>query len=372
MAKIVSKAWTSRGPTGRPVARRAWGYTLMVDGKRERTFSSEWATRDDALQALAERQRAITVGRVDRPEARTLGALADEYLTYKAERGKRSLRNDRAIFARRLLPAFGADLPVRRLTAPAIARYEQQRGKAVSAFTVANELAVLRHALRLAKRWGYLDDVPEIVLPKKPEPRERYLTEAEIGRLLAASARSRNPYLGAIVSLALNTGMRKAEILGLEWERVDLTADYGLSARLTLYRTKSGKPRGVPLGGDAIDALAALEPDPARRTGPVFKRASGGAWGQVRTAFATAMARAGIAEFRFHDLRHTFASHYVMRGGSLYELKDILGHSDIKMSMRYSHLSPHHLRAGVERLKGLAPAPAVVWSAEEIVRIAEP
>jgi integrase len=72
----------------------------------------------------------------------------------------------------------------------------------------------------------------------------------------------------------------------------------------------------------------------------VFKRRGGIAWGQIRTAFASALTRAGIEGFRFHDLRHTFASHYMMRGGQLYDLKEILGHSDIEMTARYAHLSP--------------------------------
>jgi integrase len=116
------------------------------------------------------------------------------------------------------------------------------------------------------------------------------------------------------VTLAVHTGMRKGEILGLEWERVDLAADYGLSARITLYATKSGKPRGIPLNRAAADALAGLA-KPEARTGRVFARGAGQAWGQIRTASTTAVTRAGIEGFGFHDLRHTFASHFVMLAG---------------------------------------------------------
>jgi integrase len=338
---------------GRPVTCTAYGYDLKVGGRRERRFSETW-TKDDARAALVERQREIAAGTISRPEHRTLGQLRDEYLAYKLGK-KRSLDEDERILATRLLPAFGLTLPVRQLTAPMIAHYEKRRSGQVSAFTVANELAVLRHMLNLGRKWGYLVAVPDIELPKKPDGRLRYLEPDEIGRLLTACASSRNPYLSAIVSLALNTGMRKEEILGLAWERIDVAADYGLSARLTLYRTKSGKPRGVPLNADAVKALDTVEPDPAQRVGLVFRRQDGAEWGQIRTAFATAMTRAGITGFRFHDLRHTFASHFMMRGGTLYDLKEILGHSDLKMTMRYAHLSPHHLRAGVQKLEGLAP-----------------
>jgi integrase len=203
-----------------------------------------------------------------------------------------------------------------------------------------------------------LDQVPDIEMPKKPEGRIRYLEHAEIEKLLAACADSKNPYLSAIVAIVLNTGLRKEELLGLAWERVDLAADFGLSTKLTLYRTKSGKPRGVPLNQDAVDALATVEPNPERRVGLVFKRRDGRKWGQIRTAFETALTRAEIENFRFHDCRHTFSSHFVMRGGSLYDLKEILGHSDIKMTMRYAHLSPHHLHGSIAKVEGLARIPA--------------
>ena len=124
----------------------------------------------------------------------------------------------------------------------------------------------------------------------------------------------------------------------LEWARVDLS-----TSRLTLYRTKSGKPRGIPINRAVYDALVALQPEPAQRQGLVFARRDGAAWGQIRTAFATALERAAIKAFRFHDLRHTAASHLVMRGASLKEVQEILGHSDFKMT----------LRSAVDRLDGL-------------------
>jgi integrase len=351
MAKIVTRIWTSRGPTGKRVRHVAYGFDHRVNGQRERRFSAEWLAENDALAALVERQREIAAGRIDRPADRTLAELADEYLAYKEQHGKRSLREGRRIVKTRLLPALESDQPVRRLTAPAIAQYEKQRTAAVSAFTVANELGVLRHMLRLGKRWGYLDSVPDIELPKKPQGRTRFLDENEIAKLLDGGVQSHNPYLLAIVTVALNTGMRKAEILGLERERVDLS-----TGRLTLYRTKSGKPRGVPINRAVYDALVALEPDANRRNGRVFAGRHGAAWGQIRTAFASALRRAGIEGFRFHDLRHTAASHLVMRDASLKDVQELLGHADLKMTQRYAHLSPAHLRGAVDRLDGLTPA----------------
>lgn len=354
MAAIKKHTWTRTelDERGRPrrVTLVAYGYDLRVNGKRERKWDAAWRAPADARAALAARETEIAAGRVAPPEARTLKRLADEYLRCKTEHGKRSVAHDRRILESRLLPAFGSALPVRALTGAAIAQYEQRRVGQVSVFTVANELTVLRHMLRLARRWGYLDQVPEIEMPKKPAGRRRYLDEAEIARVLAACRASRNPYLWTIVTITINTGMRKGEILGLEWERVDFS-----TARITLYQTKSGKPRGVPMNRAVYDALTALESDPARRQGLLFRKRDARRWGQIRTAFEGAVTRAGLKDFRFHDLRHTAASHMVMRGASLADVKEVLGHSDLKMTLRYAHLSPAHLRRAVDRLDGLTP-----------------
>src|SRR5262245_41264955 len=98
--------------------------------------------------------------------------------------------------------------------------------------------------------------------------------------------------------------MRKSEILGLQWERIELDRDMGFNAHIRLYDTKNWEARGVPLNADAIAALTAVEPDPAQRAGSVFKRRNGQDWGQIRTAFEAAVKRAALPDFRFHDLRH--------------------------------------------------------------------
>src|SRR5262245_27090704 len=357
MAKIIRRTWTSDGPLGKRIRHTAFGYTLSVNGKRERKVSSDWRTEADALSALNHRLQAIQSGDIaQRPEI-SFDALTRRYLQYKTDQGKRSMKEDTRILLRRLLPYFGPTLPLRHLTEERIAQYEADRIGQVSPYTVCNELSVLRHALHLAKKWGYLDREPAIEFPKKPEGRKRYLSEEELLRLLEACATSGNPYLLAIVVLAVNTGMRKREILTLTWEVVDLTSDFGLNARAELHQTKNGKPRGVPLNRVCVDVLTELAPLPAQRVGPLFKNRDGVAWGQMRTAFESACKRAGILDFRFHDLRHTAASHLAMRGRSLQEVKEVLGHSDYRMTLRYAHLSPKHLRSAVEALDGLTPLP---------------
>jgi hypothetical protein len=130
----------------------AWGFTLMVDGERERRFSSEWATKEQAWEELRRRSKDVEAGQRAPRAAQTLGQVAAEYLCFKTDNGKRSIEEDRRILKRQLLPAFGAELLVRDLRGNLIAQYERRRVGQVRAFTVRNELTVLRHLLRLAKR----------------------------------------------------------------------------------------------------------------------------------------------------------------------------------------------------------------------------
>jgi len=357
MAKIIRRDWTSKGPLGKTVKRTAYGYTLVVNGKRERKFSSEWLSEADALKALSARQDDIKAGRFNRPVEVTLGQVVAHYLKFKADHGKRSLHEDTRILEKQIIPAFGARHLLRQLTAEKIAAYEETRITTVSAWTVRNELTVLRHLLRLAHRkWGYLERVPDIELPRAPKGRTRFLSTDEIAKLLKACAESRNKHLGVIVRLAIHTGMRKNEIMKLTWERTDLERDMGFGATIRLHDTKNGDSRGVPLNRDALTALMSLEPDPAKRIGSVFKRKNGEDWGQIRTAFEKAVERAGLTDFRFHDLRHTAASHLAMRGRPLKEIQEVLGHKSFSMTLRYAHLSPLHLRTAVGALEGLTPA----------------
>jgi integrase len=123
----------------------------------------------------------------------------------------------------------------------------------------------------------------------------------------------------------------------------------------------------VPVNRAVYDALIALQPDSAKRTGSLFRSR------KIRTAFEKALERAELKNMRFHDLRHTAASHLVMRGAALKEVQEILGHRTFAMTLRYAHLSPSHLRSAVDRLDGLTKdrASAAQGSAQNTVESAE-
>jgi integrase len=353
MAKVQKRIWTSRGPTGHKVKKVAWGYTLQVNGNQERKFSGEWS-RDDAQNALAARLLER-----DTPPAsatpKTLAQVATEYLDYKRGKGKRSIRQDEQILAK-LKARLGADTAIVELTAQRIAQYERDRvveksklGRLVTPSTINRELAILRHLLRLAEEWGYIAKVPKIRLAREPEGRLRFLAEDEIARLLTAceAKTPKSPHLLPVVTIALHTGMRKGEILRLTWERVDFARGV-----LQLEHTKSGRRREVPMNRAVDEALAEL-PGP-KAEGFVFRKRDGRAWGNIRTAFEDACREAKVENFRFHDLRHTCASWLVMKGRSLKEVQEILGHREFTMTLRYAHLSPDRLREAIASLEGFS------------------
>jgi integrase len=215
--------------------------------------------------------------------------------------------------------------------------------------------------LRLARKRRYITEVPEFDMAREPEGRLRFLSEDEAAKLLAACEEAssdrrmisqRSPYLFAIVTIALNTGMRKGEILGLTGECVDFARGV-----ILLQRTKSGRRREVPMNRAVDRVLADLREKQARASddgaplSPAFRRADGSAWGSIRKAFEGACEAAKVSDFRFHDLRHTCASWLVMRGRPLKEVQELLGHASITMTMRYAHLAPDRLRDAVASLE---------------------
>ncbi len=359
--RVRRRIWTKRGPTGHQVRMVSWGFTVQVNRKQQKRFSAEW-TKEAAQEALAK----FLLDK-DQPKAKPI-TFADAAKRYEqAKARKRSLHEDKKTL-KRLLAHFGRETKLDKLTADVISQYRDQRFAAgsrnrkgedekplpLSAAAVNRELALLRHLLRLAhEEWGALAAVPKIRLEKEPQGRLRWLTAEEATRLLAKCREAKNPALAELVEFCLFTGLRQAEALGLTWEQVDRSRGVVL-----LELTKSGRRREVPLNSEADAVLVRRGP---RASGLVFGTSS---WYAFRSSWEDTIAAAKIDDFRFHDLRHTFASWAVQHGATLQEVKDLLGHSSLAMVMRYSHLSPEHLRKAVGRLDGLLTAASV--SAHEI------
>ena len=224
------------------------------------------------------------------------------------------------------------------LTSSHLATYRDERLKEVSGATVILEFSVLSHAIDTARReWDVYLPVNPCTLVRRPpqgRPRNRRLQGDEEQRLLTACRKARNPWLVHCVALALETGMRRGELLGQIWDNVDLERRVAF-----LPLTKNGESRGVPLSTRAVAILRALPPS---SNGRVFGELTALA---LRLSFTRAVRRAGITGLRFHDLRHEATSRFFERGLNVMEVASVTGHKTLQMLKRYTHLSATDLAA---------------------------
>jgi integrase len=238
-----------------------------------------------------------------------------------------------------LIPAFPGSL--RTITRAQSEGYVSKRTEAGAApSTINREITVLKHILSRAVGWEYLSVNPLAGLKPLQEPsgRTRFLSLEEIDALLNACEKSESDYLKPFVIVAMNSGMRRNEILSLSRRSIDWA-----NRLVTLADTKNGETRHVYLNDAACEALKAL---PVRLDGQVFPLAPN----QISMLFIRAAKRARLEDCRLHDLRHTFASYQAMSGVAGRGLQALLGHKDARMTMRYSHLSDSYLRAAVDRV----------------------
>ncbi len=220
--------------------------------------------------------------------------------------------------------------------------------KGLAKATINKYLTIVKHSFTKAYEW---EMIPEQSLKKirKVKPlrgenkRLRFLSQDEIQALL----NSCEPHLYPIVFTALNTGMRKSEILNLKWQQIDLKHGF-----ILLEKTKNGERREIPMNEPLKQMFRELFTDRKLDTEYVFANPKTGRpyTKDLKRSFHTACRKAGIRDFKFHDLRHTFASQLVMNGVDLKTVQELLGHKDIKMTLRYSHLSHAHKKEAVNVL----------------------
>jgi integrase len=216
------------------------------------------------------------------------------------------------------------------------------RGAQRSPATVVQYMLALSHAFTIAvNEWQWLEANPlsKVKKPSLSRGRVRFLDDSERANLLAACQQSTNTSLYLCVILALSTGMRRGELLGLKWQDVNIDEAY-----LILHDTKNGERRRVPLAGHGLELLTEyrkhkradtplLFPSPSKPLQPI----------DLKRAFETALKRAAIEDFHWHDLRHCTASYLAMNGASLSEIAEVLGHKTLAMVKRYAHLSEGHV-----------------------------
>ena len=269
---------------------------------------------------------------------------AEQYLDYsKANKAWSTYnRQDRISIAR--LKAYFKDKYIYEITPQMIEKYKAKRLEKVKPATVNRELACLKHMFTMAIKWGYVKTNPakEVKLLKEPPGRLRYLKPEEVKALLASCP----DHIRPIVVTALNTGMRKGELQELKWADVDFK-----NRKITVINAKNNESRVIPINKTLYNELYPLS---KRSKGEyVFSDKNGRPYGDIKKSFLKALEKAEIEDFRFHDLRHTFGSYLVMQGVDLKTVQQIMGHKDIRMTMRYAHLSPEHVQKAVETLDSI-------------------
>jgi integrase len=208
--------------------------------------------------------------------------------------------------------------------------------------------SVLSRALQLALESGHVErNVARLVTTRREDnKRVRYLLPDEETKLRAVMS----PELTDMVEFALHSGARKGEEFKLTWDDVDFDR-----RKVTFTRTKTGGDREVPMTKTCERLLRRLYENRTGSHDRVFSSTVRDApIKNPRQAFETALRRAGIKNFRYHDLRHTFASRLVMRGVGLYEVSKLLGHGSVVTTQRYAHLAPEHLAGAVDVLDAQA------------------
>ena len=277
-------------------------------------------------------------------QQRTFTELLDRYLS---EHAARRANYRRELTSVKNLKAFFGNPTLDQVTPKRIVAYKNQRYiDGVKPATINRELATLKKAFNLARReWEWCNDNPvcRVSMEQENNTRDRWLTVDEEMPLLHAAA----PWLRELMLFAIHTGMRQGEILGLTWAGVDL-----FGRIVTVFKSKNGERRSIPLNQTALELLKHKYGSRSVETELVFPsnaqtrlNAS-----NISRSLNLALEKAKMADFHFHDLRHTCATRMVQGGVDLYKVQRLLGHKSPIMTQRYAHHYPESLRDGVEVL----------------------
>ena len=319
-----------------------WYADFTFKGKRIRQFAGY--TKEQARNTLAK----LRIERLDerlgfkkpgQDERILFDKFADDFIELYAKQNKRSWQRDE-VSLKNLKPFFkGRDL--QDIGPEDAERYKAMRKAEVSGATCNRELALLKTIINKAVEWGKLKENSLRAVKKFREnnARERILSPEEARRLIECAA----PAIRPVLIVALNTGMRRTEILSLKWRDVDFAKSF-----ILIEDSKSGRSRKVPMNEFVYKTLKELPRTSDEHV--FFNPETNDHIKDIKTSFRTACQRAEIQGVRLHDLRHTAASKMIEAGADLVTVSKILGHASIQMTMRYAHPTPENMRLAVGKL----------------------
>ena len=326
-----------------------WWMSFTANRK---TYQKSCGTTDKKLaeKILAKVQTQIVEEKwfeIDRAKQYTFGELMERYMKeVVCNKAIRTQETNRIQISN--LRSFFGNVTLDKITPGLISQYRASRlDDGVKLQTIRYELVVMSHAFKIAqKEWQWVKSNPMsfITIPRQDNQIERWLTQEEQEKLLSKC----EDWLKQLVLFALNTGMRMAEILELKWQNADLARK-----TVTIMVSKNGERRTLPINDIVVGILKGMSTGNriVHIEGYVLTRDGKRIMKQeLQYHFVKAVRNAKIAHFRFHDLRHTFATRLAQKGYDLYKISKLLGHKDIKNTQRYAHHCPESLRDGVDIL----------------------
>lgn len=326
----------------------AVSYRARIRLKGQPEVNGTFARRTDAKRWIQDTESAIREGRyfaLAEAKRHTFGDMVDRYVADVLPHKPKNASNTQAqlLWWKKKL----GDYRLADVGAPIIVRFRDElritttrRGTKMAPAMIVRYLAALSHVYTVAcNDWGWVDDTPmrRVSKPKEPRGRERFLSDEERSRLLECCEASSSRFLHPVVVVAISTGMRRGEIMTLRWPQIDLSR-----GQILLKDTKNGSSRAVPLAGLALQMLTELAKVRRIDTTLAFYGNDPRRPVDLTKPWKTALAKAALVDFRFHDLRHSAASYLAMNGASTIEIAAVLGHKTLQMVKRYSHLADSH------------------------------
>jgi integrase len=328
-----------------------WWISVLRNGRRIRIST------DTENKRLAERIHAKVLTEIEegrwfesQAKRRTLTEMIDRYETeYSNYKSYYQKARDKTVF-KRLLAFFGDSATLQDVE-NTVGGYEQFRRRAgKKPATILKELSLLRRMFNVARKqwkWKMVNPVSEIELPKVRNERVRYLGDDEYERLSHALDVADEQWLKPFVLVAMDTGLRLGNLFGLTRTEVNL---FSRIITISSEKMKNNDYIGIPMTDRVFDILRALLKTSAL-SGHVFHDDGAPLYPvKVQRAFRKVVKQAGIDNFHFHDLRHSFASNLRQEGVDLHTISVLLGHRDLRMTKRYAHLNVDSLREAVAKL----------------------
>lgn len=327
---------------------RTYFLDIVHDGRRKKVSLGAVSSREARDIATRTERELLLNGWPDkRPGSLSLSEFMSQYLEYcVATKSGSTVKTDR--YALQTFSKFIGNVALSDITTD---RIEEFRLHLLRKVTPSSTNVVLRH-LKSAMSWaaqrGMISTSPAAKVKLNRVTRNthmRFLDDGEIQHL--RDAIGDDPQLRRVVDFALWTGLRRNEIINLQWSDVDLNRKVLIVSNKEGFRTKSGKSRSIPLNTQLVAMLTEMKTVSCRPDDRVFPV---NYW-TLGQHYRKAARNAGLGGITLHTLRHTFASHLIMAGADVRSVQELLGHHDISVTMIYSHLSRDHLSATVEKLK---------------------